>query len=170
MEVEPGAAGDPSCLDVDRIRPWLTVVPAGSGMEHAVLSDGSHHIRLDVVSGCLSRHSAVRLRFCFDGLERAEEGVLPLQRLLALHRHGRFGKMLYPRDALVERGILLLRVHDALSDGASQRDLACSLVGPEIVEQDWNDPSDSLRSRIRRLTRQAKALANGGYKDLLMRK
>ena len=166
----PGVIDDPSCLNVDRIRPWLTVVPAGSGMEHAVLSDGSHHIRLDVVSGCLSRHSAVRLRFCFDGFERADEGVLPLQRLLALHRHGRFGKMLYPRDPLVARGMLLLRVQDAMSDGASQRDLACSLVGQDIVEQDWNDPSDSLRSRIRRLTRQAKALANGGYKDLLMRK
>lgn len=139
-------------------------------MEHAVLSDGSHHIRLDVVSGCLSRQSAVRLRFVLDGLEQADACVLAVQRLLALHRHGRFGKMHYPRDPAIARGIVLLRAHDAFSDGASHRDFACSLVGAEIAEQDWNDPSDSLRSRIRRLARQARAMARGGYKDLMLRK
>jgi hypothetical protein len=164
-----GLPGDPDCLLVDRLRPWLTVVSGETGREHAVLSDGCHHIRLDVVSGRLADHSAVRMRFSLDGLTRAQAGVLPLQRLLALHRHGRFGKMLYPHDPTLARGIGLLRVCDALDDGASHRDLACVLVGSEVVQRDWNDPSDSLRSRIRRLARQAKAMAMGGYKDLMRR-
>ncbi|XJJ60961.1 DUF2285 domain-containing protein [Novosphingobium sp. BL-8H] len=123
-----------------------------------------------MIAGSLSRHSTVRLRFCFDGVTRAEPGVLSLQRLLALHRHGRFGKMLYPRDPAIARGVVLLRVHDALSDGASLRDLACAMVGGDVVEQDWGDPSDSLRSRIRRLARQAREMALGGYKELLLGK
>ncbi|WP_165912376.1 DUF2285 domain-containing protein [Novosphingobium sp. PhB165] len=122
-----------------------------------------------MLAGTLSGEAAVQLRFCFDGMERAEAGVLPLRRLLALHRYRRFGKALYPRDPAIGRGSLLLRVHDALCDGVSQRELASILVGPDNVERDWHHPSDSLRSRIRRLARQAKAMALGGYKDLLIR-
>lgn len=170
VEAAPGVPGDPQCLEIERIRPWLTIVEDASGMEHAVLSDGSHHIRLDVVSGTLTHHPAVRLQFRFEGMERAEAGVLPLQRLLSLHRNRRFGSMLYRRDPAVSRGIELLRAHDALRDGASLRDLACALVGSDVVEEDWNDPSDSLRSRIRRLARQARAMARGGYRDLLLRR
>ncbi|TCU51832.1 hypothetical protein EDF58_1185 [Novosphingobium sp. PhB57] len=170
VEAEPGVAGDAACLDIGRICSWLTIVPAHTGVEHAVLSDGSHHIRLDVVAGSLRESRAVRLRILVDGMEKAEYGVLSLQRLLALHRHRRFGKMLYPRDPAIARGIVLLRTHDALEDGASHRDLACALVGPTVVDADWNDPSDSLRSRVRRLTRQARAMALGGYRGLLLRR
>ena len=120
-----------------------------------------------VMTGSLTGQIAVRLRFRFVGMGRAGAGMLPLQRLLVLHRYRRLGKMLYPRDPGIGRRIVLLQAHDELSDGASLRELSCALVGAAIVEEDWNDPSDSLRSRIRRLARQARAMAVGGYKDLL---
>lgn len=164
-EVAPGALGDPDCLIVDRLRPWLTCVSGEIESEHAVLSDGSHHIRLDILSGRLWDNTAVRFNLRFDGLRRAEAGLLPMQRLLALHRHRRFGRTLYPWDASVARGALLLRVQDALACGASARDLADALVGAETARREW--PSDSLRSRIKRLIRQAKTMAGGGYRDLM---
>lgn len=161
----PGRPQDPDCLSIDRLRPWLTAVPGEMGGEHAVLSDGSHHIRLDVVAGRMSEHAAVRFDVTFAGLGRAEAGLLPLQRLLALHRHRRFGRALYPWDAAIARSAVLLRVQDALACGTSPRELAQVLVGTDTVTRDW--PADSLRSRMKRLIRQARAMAAGGYRDLL---
>lgn len=134
-----------------------------------MFSDGMHHLRLDIVSGTLRDEAAVRLRFCLDGMETAGAGTLSLQRLVLLHRHQRFGRMLYPRDPAIARGAMLLRVHDALANGATHRDLASCLAGRETAQRDWSASSDSLRSRVRRLVRQARAMAAGGYKELLRR-
>jgi hypothetical protein len=46
-------------------------------------------------------------------MKMAGAGTLSLQRLVLLHRHRRFGKMLYPLDPAIARGVLLLRVHEA---------------------------------------------------------
>lgn len=109
----------------------------------------------------------MRLRFRLDGLASAEAGVLPMRRLLLLYKHRRFGRMLYPKDPALGRGITLLRVHDALASGATQREIAVVLLGRDNVDRDWEHPSDSQRSRIRRLTRQARSMAEGGFRRLL---
>ncbi|WP_443020042.1 DNA -binding domain-containing protein [Sphingobium sp. Cam5-1] len=111
----------------------------------------------------------VHLHYRLNGLGSAEAGILPLRRLLHLYRHRHFARTLFPHDPWVDRGIRLLRVHDALADGASQREIGAVLFGEARVTEDWNDRSDSLRSRIRRLVREAKALAQGGYRDLMRR-
>ena len=64
----------------------------------------------------------------------------------------------------------MLRVHDAISQGASQREIGAALFGDEQAVRDWNDGSDSLRSRVRRLVREAGAMARGGYRQLMQRK
>jgi hypothetical protein len=53
--------------------------------------------------------------------------------------------------------------------GASQREMASVLFGFERVDNDWTGTSDSLRMRIRRLVREARSLAAGGYRLLLRR-
>ncbi|WP_407072274.1 DNA -binding domain-containing protein [Sphingomonas koreensis] len=95
--------------------------------------------------------------------------LLPLRRLAGLFRTGRFLPALFPREHRVERLIDVLRVHDALSAGASQRDIATGLFGPERIPADWRAASDSLRSRVRRLVRDARHMAAGGYRGLLRR-
>jgi hypothetical protein len=93
--------------------------------------------------------------------------LLPLRRFLDLCRHRRFSRSLFPRDLRIDRWIEVLRVHDALKDGASQREIGGALFGKERITRDWNDASDSLRSRVRRLSREARAMAAGGYRSLL---
>ncbi|WP_134094112.1 DUF2285 domain-containing protein [Novosphingobium sp. PhB55] len=154
-------------MDMKRLAPWLTLVPGQAGRQHAVLSDGGRRIRIDVTPGRWTAERAMRLRFHFDSLASAEAGILPMRRLILLYRHQRFGRMLYPRDPALRRGIVLLRVHDALAAGATHRDIAISLLGHGNADLDWNHPSDSLRSRIRRLTRQARAMAGGGFRRLM---
>lgn len=111
------------------------------------------------------------LRYDIGGIVgvEAEARLLPLRRLIGLHRTGRFLPSLFPRDRRVDRSLVALRVHDALNAGASQRDIAIALFGSERIASDWRAVSDSLRSRVRRLVREARRLAGGGYRGLLGR-
>lgn len=153
----------PDAVDPARLRPWLTIVGDAAG-EHAVLSDGWHHIRIDVAEGSLADGRPVLLRYRVAGIASLEPKLLPLRRLYDLCRHRRFAVSLYPRDRRVERWLLALRVHDAIMAGASQREIAMVLFGADAADA---RQSDSLRSRVRRLSHEAKALAVGGYRLLL---
>lgn len=62
----------------------------------------------------------------------------------------------------MERFASALRVHDALAQGASIAQMAEVFYGAA-----WDNGSDSLKSRIRRLVREARALAAGDYRSLM---
>nr|WP_279338829.1 DUF2285 domain-containing protein [Sphingomonas sp. BGYR3] len=94
---------------------------------------------------------------------------MPLRRLITLCRHGRFARSLFPPEPRMDRWLTMLRVHDALMDGASQREIAMVLFGEDRVRAARDQGNDSLRSRTRRLARDALAMAAGGYRRLLRR-
>jgi hypothetical protein len=156
-------------LDHDRLARWLHIVTDPDGREHAVLSDGYRRIRIDVEEGSLTTGQPIWLRYTLSDVvgRDTEARLMPLRRLAGLFRTGRFLPALFPVERRVERLILVLRVADALSAGASQRDIAAGLFGSERVSSDWRTTSDSLRSRIRRLVREARHMADGGYRGLL---
>lgn len=166
----PADPADPDSIHVAGIAPWLAIAIDPAGREHAVLSDGWHHIRLDIEEGRLAGQDAVLLHYRLRGLSSAETRLLPLRRLLDLCRHRRFARSLFPRDPRIDRGIELLRVHDALGEGASQREIGAMLFGEERAAHEWSGASDSLRSRVRRLVREARDMARGGYRQLLRRR
>ncbi len=147
---------------------WLSIATDSDGREHAVLSDGLRHIRLDLKSGHLIAGVPIVLHYQLYGVRSAEPRVLPLRRFLHLCRHRRFAASLFPADLQIPRGLVLLRVHDALADGASQRDIAQAVFGAP-VDRDWSTTSDSLRSRVRRLIKDARTMAGGGYRALMRR-
>lgn len=176
-DLDPGAllvaavpvdARGPDSLDPQQLAPWLTLAIGRDGHEHAVLSDGWHHIRLDLETGSLVSGPVI-LHYHLHGRLNAETRLLPLRRFLHLCRHRRFAASLFPDDSRVSRGLILLRVHDALWAGASHRQIADALFGEERVTRDWRDPSESLRSRIRRLAAEARSMARGGYRSLMRR-
>lgn len=138
--------------------------------EHAVLSDGWRHIRLDIEQGSLMGGEPVLLEYRLKGIASAETRILPLRRLLDLCRKGRFSRALYPRDRRIERWILALRVHDAVLAGASQREIARVLFGDVPGQGAGDRRSDSIRSRVRRLAADARRLAGGGYRSLMRRR
>lgn len=169
VSASPADPEDPESLRIEWIAPWLMIAADRAGREHVVLSDGWHHIRLDVEQGHLTGQQAVMLRFEMEGMISARRRLLPLRRFLDLARHRRFARSLFPRDPRVDRWIEMLRVHDALRDGASQREIAEALFGADRVSRDWTGPSDSLKSRVKRLVRDARAMARGGYRQMLHR-
>jgi hypothetical protein len=152
------------------LAPWYFGVRGPDGQEHAVLSDGRHHIRIDVDEGSLAQDSPCHFHYMVDGIDRAAHSILPLRRWLHLCRHRRFSTALFPPDPIIMRQILLLRTNDALALGASYRDIAIGFFGVDRTRRDWNGRSDSLRSQIRRLVKDARSMAQGGYRSLLHRR
>ena len=64
------------------------------------------------------------------------------------------------------RHILNLRAHDGRSSGATQRQIAETLLAREpIASRDWRD--HHLRHKVRAILRRADRLVAGGYRDLL---
>ncbi|TPG42694.1 DUF2285 domain-containing protein [Sphingomonas koreensis] len=162
-------AGDPEALALARLAEFITIVVDPSGHEHVVVSDGWRRVRLDVISGSLAGDGFVRPWFALAGAARAQAQLLPLHGFLQLCRTGRFGASLFPPVTRSDRQLTLLRVHDALVAGASQREIAAALVGAARAGHEWRGASEALRSRVRRLVRDARIMAAGGYRWLLRR-
>lgn len=156
-------------IELGRLAPWLRIAADTMGLEHAVLSDGHRHLRLDVVAGSLIRaRSAVLLHYEIWGSQTATRRLKTLERFLDLVRTGRFRAPLYPTDPAIARGLALLRVHDARMSGASHREIGETLFGPQAVAAGWEGRTDHVRQRVRRMVKSARAMAQGGYR-LLMR-
>lgn len=162
---EPIASDHPDAFCIDGLTIPTTTIVGMSGSEHLSISDGRNRIRLDVVSGTLLGGS-VRLHYRLAGFDQADAQVLTLQRLLALNRLGRFSRGLHPRETKVDRWVMMLRATDLSIQGASQRDIAGVMFGPDVVGE-WRTQSDFLRLRVQRLLRDANAMIDGGYLDLL---
>lgn len=156
-------------LDPGDLSGWMTIVTERDGREHVVLSDGWRHIRLDIDAGSLAAGRPVVLRYDILGLVTAQAKILPLQRFLYLCRHHRFARTLFEPDRRIPRSIMLLRVYDAERAGASQREIAQVLFGSD-TNPDWRGAGDSWRSRVKRLMREARAAAAGGYRTLMRAK
>lgn len=165
--VQDIGAADADTIALRDLAPWLTIATDIAGTEHVLLSDGWHHIRLDVVEGSLAGREVVRFDYRLGGIAAAEGLIPTLRRFLALCRMQRFPTAMFPIDPRMERCLDMLRVHDALEEGASQRDIAGVLFGEERITAEWTGASDSLRSRVRRLVTDARAMACGNYRRLL---
>jgi len=166
VEALPVSPGSRDAVDPAVFGRWLSISRREDSTEHVVIRDGFRRIRLDVVAGSLMQ-GPVFLRYRLEGIAALRPRVLPLRRLLALCAHRRFVASLFPPDPKMPRLIEMLRVHDGLVAGASLGDLAEALYGAGVHDADSARRSDSLRSRVRRLVREARAMAAGGYRRLM---
>jgi len=153
-------------LELARLGVSSTIVASSDGHEHVLISDGLRAIRIDVLAGSLNA-GPVCLRYLLGGFASAERPLLTLRRLLDLRRRGRFSTVLHPVEARVHRFVLMLRAHDAIQSGATQREIAAELLSADAREDRWRVSVPTLRSRVQRLARGARAMAAGGYRSLL---
>ena len=165
-ETLPVRHGDGDAFDIRRFDSVATVLWCPDGHEHLLLSDGVHHLQMEVTAGSLL-DGPVRFRYELSGFKHIEAKTLTLRRLMLLHRLGRFPSGLYPPERRARRWAMALRAHDAVGAGASHREIAAALFGEKGVKEDWCGRSDYLRLRVQRLLRMADKLVNGGYRDLL---
>lgn len=87
-------------------------------------------------------------------------------RFAALKATGQLGDRV-SLDPRSHRLLMIMRALDGSLAGATQRDIAALLVGPERAEADWRHPGQHLRDQVRRAVGRGHALMNGGYLALL---
>ena len=166
LGVEASPSSGPDVFVLERFAAFSTLLRRPDGREHLLISDGLRAIRIDVLAGSIAT-GAVDLRYRLGGLASAERPVLALRRLLALWRTGGFCRSLHPIEARAKRWVLLLRASDALGAGADQREIAMVILSPEAGQARWRTRAPSLRSRVQRLVRSARAMEAGGFWTLL---
>lgn len=149
-------------FDLVRSPVGATVV-RGEHREHVLLGSGAGAFRLDVAGGSLL-DGPVALMHDLAGLVDVEPALVALRRFLEFRRTGQLPAD-PPASQRLRRQVLALRVHDALSMGASIRDVGVMLFGLERVGQEW--AGEALKSQCRRLIAMARDMAAGGYRELL---
>lgn len=160
----PGSPADHFYLA--RFASIATLYRSSMGKEHLLLSDGLRSIRLDVVGGTVLA-GPVRLQYRLSGFAAIAGPLLVLRRLAALVGTGRFSTVLHPREARARRWVTMLRAHDALAAGATQREIAENLLSREAAAPRWRIAAPTIRSRVQRLTRAAREMGGSGYLGLL---
>lgn len=127
------------------------------GREYWLLSDGWHGIRVDIVGGTLRAGPAI-LHYHIAGLDRAMKPLATLRRLIALAGSGSLPSSLFRNERKAMRWAMVLRVHDALVAGASQRQIADSLFDIGDLPR-WRVNAPSWRRRVQRLVEAARRCA-----------
>ena len=61
----------------------------------------------------------------------------------------------------------MLRASDALAAGATQREIAATLLSRSAAEPLWRSRESSIRSQAQRLVRAARNMGAGGYRCFL---
>ncbi|SMF61057.1 DNA -binding domain-containing protein [Allosphingosinicella indica] len=160
----------PACDDPsDHIAPALwsgaAAVHASHGVRHILFTDGLHALRLDL-SASRAGPWPVRIGYRIAGLTSAKAPLATLQRWLRFASTGTFTGALFPAEARARRWVLLLRAHDALAFGATQRQIAQHLIA-RVAPSNWRTEDPALRLRAQRLARDARDFVRTGWRRLL---
>lgn len=166
VTVQPTAKTDPDAFDIRQLASWATVLQPVGGHELLLLSDGAHHLQLEIMEGSLLV-GPVRLHYALSGFREIEVKTLTLRRLVQLRRLGRFPRLLFPPEPRAIRWAAALQAYDGMMTGACHREIAEVLFGKKTVCEDWSGRSDYLRLRVQRLLHVARRMVGGGYRDLL---
>ncbi len=166
VEACAAALDQSNIFDLDQCASKVAFGQGRDGDEHCLLYEGRNHIHLHVLDGTLL-DGPVQLRFDIGWSGVFEPAISTLRRFLDLCRLGEIFPDRPVSNRMRHRTISMLRVHDALVQRASIRDVGITLFGLARIEAEWRDPGESLKSQCRRLITSARAMANGGYKDLL---
>lgn len=163
----PAPVYDHSAFNLRRWRAAATMVIGAQGRESLLLRDASRGgLRLDVVAGSLL-DGPVSLFHDFGWVHDVEPAVTAVRRYLNLCRTGEFPAPSIQGSQRFRRQIQALRVHDALAEGASIRDIGTMLFGSDRVWVEWPGSGEALKSQCRRMIALARFMARGGYKTLL---
>jgi len=150
-------------LDLSTLRPLVTVVATErSAAHHVLLSDGLRSVRLDV-SGAAPLAGPVTPIWRIEGILDVAAQLNALAQLAALARSGRFARSLHRPERRARRWIEMLRVHDALAAGATNREIVAGLFGVHFSETPWRAGSGrSWRLRVQRLAAGARSCLSAG--------
>lgn len=131
--------------------------------EHWLFGTAARPLRLDIESGSLCG-GPVALTVHIARFDAA--ALVALSRLVSLAREGRWRPSHFPAERRARRWSQVLRAHDALLAGASQRDIADALFGTAGIAN-WRINAAPWRRRSQRLVEAARRAAMSEPADWL---
>jgi hypothetical protein len=147
-------AGHEDRIDLLYLSHLVTLHVGTDDIEHVLLSDGCHSLRIDLIGGTLVGCPS-SLSYKVQGLSRLGGPLATLERLVQVTSIGRFVSGSACRHHA--RFIRELRIADALASGASHQDAARAIYGSLVPAHRWRVDNSSLRQRVQRLARAARA-------------
>ncbi len=141
-------------FDLSRVAEGRAMAASADG-EHWLFGTAARPLRLDIRSGSLCG-GPVALTVHAARLDVAT--IVALSRLIALAREGRWRPSHFPAERRAGRWSQVLRVHDALLAGASQRDIADEFFGTTGIAN-WRVNAAPWRRRSQRLVEAARRAA-----------
>jgi len=163
LTAEPREAPGGFRIDILNL-PFQTFVLHSPDYAHIVFLCEGRRVAIDL-SGYRADLGTTGISFRVD-LGAIGPQALALRRCKALLEKRR-AAALWPPVKGVARLRAMLTVIDARASGASLRDAAELVFGCAAVRVEWNGRSDFLKSRMRRLARDAATIRDGGYRKLL---
>ena len=152
-------------LEFARLRSCATLIPVGKARWCILLSDGLRSVRVDLfASAPLSM--PMTLTWHIPGVYDVRARLTALAQFAALARLGRFSRSLHPPERRSRRWIAMLRAHDALASGATNREIVAELFGVATAGPHWRLAAASWRLRAQRLASGARAclaMGPGGW-------
>ena len=156
LSADGQAAGEGDWLDWSSLAPFMTIVAAGRRHKHILLSDGLRSIRVDLsVSSSVAK--PIMLTWHIPGGRGMGLQLAALAQLDALIRLGRFSRSLHPPERRARRWIAMLRVHDALAVGTTNREIVTEMFDVPTTGACWRSAVGPWRLRVQRLAAGARA-------------
>lgn len=143
-------------IDLHALSDLVSIAIDHDDIEHLLLSDGRHAVRVDIIDGTLIGCPA-SVRYHLEGLASASPKTGTLRKLINLVRDKRFSSTRPRSRHLIEKWVRELRTADALETGASQQDIARALFGGLVADRDWRTDSWAYRRRTQRLVNKARS-------------
>ncbi|WP_070157819.1 DUF2285 domain-containing protein [Sphingobium phenoxybenzoativorans] len=154
-------------FDIAQLREHVVHTTDSDGHEQLLVGSTASCLRLDIVDGSLL-DGPVNLTCHISDFDAAAPGLRAIRRLhqlqktLCLPQRPSINPQLWCRE--IER----LQAFDALQSGATQREIGALIFGRAAVDYGWNSHTDRVRSAVKRLLRDARTLAAGGYRTMLL--
>ncbi len=142
-------------LSFETLAPFVTAAALNPGFKHILLSDGLRSIRIDLrAESSLDKEMA--LSWHLTGISRLARQLNALAQFRALARLRRFSLTLHPTASRAARWTAMLRVHDAIAAGATNREIVAVLFGLNTSAARWRADASSWRLRVQRLAAGAR--------------
>ncbi len=135
------------------------------GRQHVLIRSNEAVVQLEI-KGADILSGAVELTFMIRGIDllvRTAPKIIEFHRILSGRALAGVTEPRWTARTINRRDACI--VHDCIITGATYREAALALYGPEMAQRDWR--SSGIRDRIRRHRFRAQQLISGGYREFL---
>lgn len=136
-----------------------------AGMQVILMTEAGLSLQLNVHGADLAAPVHLFADAVSPRTMRSEQTVV-LAAINDLQALGRF-RSGFPAEPRSARLRMILQALDGSLAGASHRDIAMEIFGPDRVAEGWRDPRSHLRDAIRRAISRGRMLMMGGYRQFV---